>query len=74
MKFKALLSPKQMFSLKGQRYKANEGYLVTDDKEVINYLKDAPYWSTEDKYPEPPKEVKKEAQKEPKKVIKKDKK
>ena len=69
MKFKSILSPKQFFNFKGQTYRANEGLLIIDDKEVIEYLLKAPYWTTDEKVKVEPKV---EAPKvEPKKVTKK---
>ena len=70
MKFKALLSPKQFISYKGQKLQASEGLLITDDKEIIELLKGNSAWEclTKEVKKELPKEIKKE---EPKKTIKK---
>jgi hypothetical protein len=38
-KFKALLSPKQFMTVKGIKYKATNGLLITDEKEVIDAAK-----------------------------------
>ena len=38
MKYKALLSDKQFFSVRGQRYKATQGIFITEDKVVIEAL------------------------------------
>jgi hypothetical protein len=73
MKFKSLLSPKQIFTIKGVTYKANEGYLHTEDSEVISYLDNNPYWEALDKpvKKEPVKVEKKVEKVEPKKTTKK---
>lgn len=38
MKYKALFSPKQFFSLKGSVYTAQNGLFETKDNDVINFL------------------------------------
>ena len=44
MKFKALVSPKQFASYKGQVLKANDGYLETEDKGIIEFLTGNTNW------------------------------
>lgn len=39
MKYKALFSPKQFFSIKGSVYKAQDGIFETNDERVIEFLK-----------------------------------
>ena len=60
MKFKALLSQKQFFSFKGRSYKAFMGELITEDKDLIEYLSAHPYWEALDA---PAKKVEKEIEK-----------
>lgn len=73
MKFKALLSPKQSTDCRGRKIKANEGYVVTEDKDVIEILSNNPSWQAmgEIKKPVVKEEVIKESIEEIKKPIKK---
>lgn len=53
MKFKALLSPKQFLSYKGQVLRASEGILYTEDKEVIAILLKNTNWQSDENIEEP---------------------
>lgn len=44
MKFKAKLSPKQMFTYRGSRLKAQDGIFITNEDKIIELLKNNPYW------------------------------
>lgn len=38
MKFKALLSPKQAFTFQGSRYQFQDGFFITEDNDIIEFL------------------------------------
>ena len=42
--FKALYSPKQFFSFRGQKFRANRWLLTTDNASVITFLEKSTAW------------------------------